>query len=118
MAGYVLSDDVEFLGVTQDQKEAFLEYRGSLDLDILTEVFDGADFPRASENAWPESFSYENHGTICFSVPVPHALGDYVIVTFNPSTKWCLYHNWHLKASAFENQAGGITTKSKEPLSY
>lgn len=87
MAGYVLSDDVEFLGVTQDQKEAFLEYRGSLDLDILTEVFDGADFPLASENAWPESFSYENHGTICFSVPVPHALGDYVIVTFNPSTK-------------------------------
>lgn len=87
MAGYVLSDDVEFLGVTQDQKEAFLEYRDSLDLDILTEVFDGADFPLASENVWPESFSYENHGTICFSVPVPHALGDYVIVTFNPSTK-------------------------------
>ena len=81
MAGYVLSDDVEFLGVTQDTKDAFL------DLDILTEVFDGADFPLASETAWPESFSYENHGTICFSVPVPHALGDYVIVTFNPSTK-------------------------------
>lgn len=87
MAGYVLSDDVEFLGVTQDIKDAFLEYRDSLDLDILTEVFDGADFPLASETAWPESFSYENHGTICFSVPVPHALGDYVIVTFNPSTK-------------------------------
>ena len=87
MAGYVLSDDVEFLGVTQDTKDAFLEYRDSLDLDILTEVFDGADFPLASETAWPESFSYENHGTICFSVPVPHALRDYVIVTFNPSTK-------------------------------
>ena len=87
MAGYVLSDDVEFLGVTQDTKDAFLEYRDSLDLDILTEVFDGADVPLASETAWPESFSYENHGTICFSVPVPHALGDYVIVTFNPSTK-------------------------------
>ena len=56
-------------------------------MDILTEVFNGADFPLASENAWPESFSYESHGTICFSVPVPHALGDYVIVTFNPSTK-------------------------------
>lgn len=87
MAGYVLSDDVEFLGITQEQKEAFLEYRDSLDIDILTEVFNGADFPLASEDAWPESFSYENHGTICFSVPVPHALGDYVIVTFNPSTK-------------------------------
>lgn len=87
MAGYVLSDDVEFLGITQEQKEAFLKYRDSLDTDILTEVFNGADFPLASETAWPESFSYESHGTICFSVPVPHALGDYVIVTFNPSTK-------------------------------
>ena len=87
MAGYVLSDDVEFLGVTQEQKEAFLKYRDNLDMDILTEVFNGADFPLASETAWPESFSYESHGTICFSVPVPHALGDYVIVTFNPSTK-------------------------------
>ena len=87
MAGYVLSDDVEFVGITQDQKEAFLEYRDSLDLDILTEVFNGADFPLASDTVWPESFSYENHGTICFSVPVPHALGDYVIVAFDPSTK-------------------------------
>lgn len=87
MAGYVLSDDVEFLGIAQEQKEAFLKYRDSLDTDILTEVFNGADFPLASETAWPESFSYESHGTICFSVPVPHALGDYVIVTFNPSTK-------------------------------
>lgn len=87
MAGYVLSDDVEFVGITQDQKEAFLEYRNSLDLDTLTEVFNGADFPLASDTAWPEAFSYESHGTICFSVPVPHALGDYVIVAFNPSTK-------------------------------
>lgn len=87
MAGYVLSDDVEFVGITQDQKEAFLEYRDSLDLYILTEVFNGADFPLASDTVWPESFSYENHGTICFSVPVPHALGDYVIVAFDPSTK-------------------------------
>ena len=46
-----------------------------------------ADFPLASDTVWPESFSYENHGTICFSVPVPHALGDYVIVAFDPSTK-------------------------------
>ena len=35
-------------------------------LDILTEVFNGADFPLASDTVWPESFSYENHGTICF----------------------------------------------------
>ena len=78
---------MEFVGITQDQKEAFLEYRDSLDLDILTEVFNGADFPLASDTVWSESFSYENHGTICFSVPVPHALGDYVIVAFDPSTK-------------------------------
>ena len=87
MAGYVLSDDVEFVGITQDQKEAFLEYRDSLDLDILTEVFNGADFPLASDTVWPESFSYEKQGRIYFSLPVPHALGDYVIVEFDPATK-------------------------------
>ena len=82
-----LSDDVEFVGITQDQKEAFLEYRDSLDLDILTEVFNGADFPLASDTvaAGESSAMVQNHGTICFSVPVPHALGDYVIVAFDPS---------------------------------
>jgi hypothetical protein len=87
MAGYVLSDDVEFSGLSSEMEAQVLEYRSNLDIDILTEVFDGADFPLASEEAWPESFSYENQGVIYFSLPLPHALGDYAIVTFNPSTK-------------------------------
>ena len=87
MAGYVLSDDVKFNGISSDVEAAVLEYRSSLDIDTLTRIFDGADFPLASETQWPESFSYEKQGTIYFSMPVPHALGDYVIVAFDPSTK-------------------------------
>ena len=87
MAGYVLSDDVKFNGISADVEAAVLEYRSSLDIDTLTRIFDGADFPLASETQWPESFSYEKQGTIYFSMPVPHALGDYVIVAFDPSTK-------------------------------
>ena len=88
MAGYVLSDDVKFNGISADVEAAVLEYRSSLDIDTLTRIFDGADFPLASETQWPESFSYEKQGTIYFSMPVPHALGDYVIVAFDPSTKY------------------------------
>lgn len=87
MAGYVLSDDVEFSGLSAAEAKAVLEYRSELTLEQLTEVFNGADFPLSSETTWPESFSYEKHGTICFTLPVPHALGDYVIVTFDPTTK-------------------------------
>lgn len=87
MAGYVLSDDVEFAGLSAEEAKAVLEYRSTLTLEQLTEIFNNADFPLASADKWPESFSYEKRGTVCFSLPVPHALGDYVIVTFDPSTK-------------------------------
>ena len=87
MAGYVLSDDVKFSGISSDVEAQVLSYRSSMDLDSLTAVFNSADFPLSSETQWPESFSYENQGTIYFSLPVPHALGDYVLVAFNPATK-------------------------------
>lgn len=87
MAGYVLSDDVKFSGISSDVEAQVLSYRSSMDLDSLTAVFNSADFPLSSETQWPESFSYENQGTIYFSLPVPHALGDYVLVAFNPTTK-------------------------------
>ncbi len=87
MAGYVLSDDVEFSGLSAEEAKAVLEYRSTLTLESLTAAFDGADFPLSQEGTWPESFSYEKQGTICFSLAVPHALGDYVIVTFDPTTK-------------------------------
>lgn len=87
MAGYVLSDDVKFSGISSDVEAQVLSYRSSMDLDSLTAVFNSADFPLSSETQWPESFSYENQGTIYFSLPVPHALGDYVLAAFNPATK-------------------------------
>ncbi len=87
MAGYVLSDDVVFQGLSDDKLSSVLSYRASLDLDSLTKLLEGADFPLSSDSQWPQSFSYEKQDTICFSLPVPHELGDYVIVSFTPSTK-------------------------------
>lgn len=87
MAGYVLSDDVKFSGISADVESEVLKYRSTLDIDSLTRIFDGADFPLSDTAQWPESFSYEKQGTIYFSLPVPHALGDYVMVAFDPSTK-------------------------------
>ena len=87
MAGYVLSDDVQFLNLTSEELSAVLEYRSSLSLETLTEIFEGADFPLNQAGEWPQSFSYEKQGMICFSMPVPHALGDYVIVSYDPVTK-------------------------------
>ncbi|WP_027641617.1 hypothetical protein [Enterocloster clostridioformis] len=87
MAGYVLSDDVKFSGISSDVEAQVLSYLSSMDLDSLTAVFNSADFPLSSETQWPESFSYEKQGTIYFSLPVPHALGDYVLVAFDPTTK-------------------------------
>ena len=56
-------------------------------MEALTAVFENADFPFSGKETWPESFSYEKQGRIYFSLPVHHALGDYVIVEFDPATK-------------------------------
>lgn len=87
MAGYVLSNDVKFSGITSDMEDALKKYKDTLDISTLTGIFNSADFPLDSADKWPESFSYENQGTIYFSMPVPHALGDYVVISFNPPTK-------------------------------
>lgn len=87
MAGYVLSNDVKFSGIASDVESAVMEYRSTLDLNTLTKLFEDGDFPLDSAAKWPGSFSYEKQGAIYFSMPVPHALGDYVIVSFNPPAK-------------------------------
>lgn len=87
MAGYVLSSDVTFFGLDEEQTKAVLEYRQGLTMQELTDTFNQADFPIQQGVVWPPSFSYEKQGDIFFSLPVPHALGDYVIVRFVPSTK-------------------------------
>lgn len=87
MAGYVLSDDVTFSGISSDVEAEVKAYRSTLDLNTLSKLFEEGDFPLTSEAQWPESFSYEKQGTIYVSMPVPHSMGDYVLVSFNPSTK-------------------------------
>lgn len=87
MAGYVLSEDVRFPKLNAEETSAALEYRSTQSMEALTAVFENADFPLSGKETWPESFSYEKQGRIYFSLPVPHALGDYVIVEFDPATK-------------------------------
>lgn len=87
MAGYVLSDDVQFEGLSGDRLSAVLQERKNMDLDYYREIFEQADFPFDAASTWPSSFSYEKQGEIYFSIPVSHALGDYAIVKFIPETK-------------------------------
>lgn len=83
MAGYLMSDDVQFSHATNTQE--ILNFRSTMSVEQYTEMFNQADFPLSStEDAiFPESFSYTHQGILYFSIPVPHALGDYAIVTFN-----------------------------------
>ncbi len=83
MAGYLMSDDVQFSHATDTQE--VLNFRSTMSVEQYTEMFNQADFPLSStEDAiFPESFSYTHQGILYFSIPVPHALGDYAIVTFN-----------------------------------
>ena len=84
MAGYVLSDDVQLDGPNGDVTKEELR---QMDLDYYTGIFKEADFPFDASATWPSTFSYEQQGVIYFSVPVSHAVGDYVIVKFTPETK-------------------------------
>jgi len=86
MAGYVMSNDCQFLDKTAQQAEqlrSWLHTEGNI--QSYTAMFKQADFPFDSE--FPSSFSYEYGGGICFSVPVSHTLGDYTIVIYTPETK-------------------------------
>lgn len=85
MAGYILSDDC-IITRPSDSKEA-MEYLKSQDINTLWAVLRACDFTAENLDGFPQSFSYENQGSIYMAVPVTHALGDYVIVRFNPETK-------------------------------
>lgn len=86
MAGYVMSDDCTFEGLTADQEAAVKEYKASQSINIYNDLFKNADFPLKG-GAFPECFSYEVQGEIHISIPVPHSLGDYAVVVFTPETK-------------------------------
>lgn len=85
MAGYILSDDC-VIADSPAPKEA-MEYLKSQDINSLWSVLRQCDFTAENQEAFPQAFSYENQGSIYMSLPVPHALGDYVIVRFDPDTK-------------------------------
>lgn len=86
MAGYVLSEDCQFPFAEDDaQRAELMKAKNSLTLEQYTKLFEQADFPAG--DTFPESFSYEYEGNIYFSIPVSHALGDYAIVMFSPSSK-------------------------------
>lgn len=83
MAGYVMSNDCEFYNVSGDLKQALLDYRATQSLEFYTELFNAADFPLdGASTAFPESFSYVDQSILYFSIPVPHALGDYALIKF------------------------------------
>ena len=85
MAGYVLSDDCTFYQADEELKPELMKEKGKTSLDDYTKMFNGADFPFTGD--FPQSFSYEHQGVIYFSIPMPHALGDYAIVMFAPDAK-------------------------------
>lgn len=85
MAGYVLSNDCEFYNVTPELAAELLKFKQENTIETYTNWFDRADFPIG--DTFPETFSYEHEGTIFFSIPVPHALGDYAIIKYTPDTK-------------------------------
>lgn len=86
MAGYILSDDCVIYrpdDIVPEVRAALKEY----DIDTLWGILRQCDFSAEGLTGFPQSFSYENQGVIYISVPVIHALGDYVIVSYTPDTK-------------------------------
>lgn len=84
MAGYLMSDDVRFVDADPELTSSLWDYRSDQSIDYFTDLLNKADFPSKTEDAsiFPESFSYLSNSTLYFSIPVPHALGDYAIVAY------------------------------------
>ena len=84
MAGYLMSDDVRFVSAEPESTSSLWDYRSSQSIDYFTDLLNKADFPFKNEDTsiFPESFSYLSNSTLYFSIPVPHALGDYAIVAY------------------------------------
>lgn len=89
MAGYVMSDDVEFCQAGSVLTQSLLSHRSTMSVEEYTQIFDQADFPLSADKdaPFPQSFSYTHEGVLYFSIPVPHDLGDYAIVAFNMDGK-------------------------------
>lgn len=85
MAGYIISEDCIITKAAD--KNAAREYFSGLEIKDLWETLKNCDFNSQTGDNFPQAFSYEIQGIIYIAVPVPHAIGDYVIVEFHPETK-------------------------------
>lgn len=84
LANYVISDNIEFVNLNQDE-EAVKKYLNSYHIDKWLTVFSESNFRNKLLKNWPKSFSYEVDGDIYFSIPVSSKLGDYVIAKYKYS---------------------------------
>lgn len=93
MAAYVRSDDCVFPQAEEEVRAELIKAKNEITMEQYTKLFQNADFPLKTSNSltgaftFPGTFSYEHEGTIFFSIPVAHALGDYAIVAYTPETK-------------------------------
>lgn len=91
IAEYIRSADCQFYNVSSEIESQARSYIKEQEGNVYTAIFEHADFPlptsEKKETGFPKSFSYEKQGVIYISVPVPHTLGDYVLIQFTPETK-------------------------------
>lgn len=85
LASYVLSDDCTFPEADAETVAAAKTFLKEENPAYYTGLFQNADFPY--QGTFPECFSYEYEGSVYFSLPVPHALGDYILVAYTPENK-------------------------------
>ena len=85
LASYVLSDDCTFPETDAETAATAKTFLKEYDQSYYTALFQNADFPY--QETFPECFSYEYEGSIYFSLPVAHALGDYILAVYTPENK-------------------------------
>lgn len=85
LAAYVLSDDCTFPEADAEIAAAAKEFLASMDQAYCTDLFQHADFPYSG--TFPECFSYEFEGSVYVSLPVAHAIGDYILAVYTPENK-------------------------------
>ena len=85
LVSYVLSDDCTFPEADAETAAAAKTFLKESDRSYYTTLFQNADFPY--QETFPECFSYEYEGSIYFSLPVAHALGDYILACYTPENK-------------------------------
>ena len=85
LAAYVLSDDCTFPEADAEIAAAAKEFLASMDQAYYTDLFQHADFPYSG--TFPECFSYEFEGSVYVSLPVAHAIGDYILAVYTPENK-------------------------------